>query len=198
VPIGPLAEVLTRALARFRVQTAHNLLDEAFAALPADVVARELVLPVFGRIEQEGDRGVQRFAASIFEIRLLAQARGWERIEGPEVTLACGPRDERALELITLGLGLAARQRRVVYLGAATPTAALHGRTIVVAVGGELEPDERADLRARHVLLTGPAAAQLASATGLTALPADPLAALEQLTALTSSRTGDALSPGPA
>ena len=87
--IEPLAARLERA--RFRVQAAHNLLDEAFAAAPADVVARELVPPLYERLEATGDPGVTRFAASVFEIGLLVQARGWERIDGPSVTLACGP-----------------------------------------------------------------------------------------------------------
>src|SRR4051812_13656115 len=100
----PLAARLERALGRFRVQTAHNLLDEAFAAAPADVVARELVVPLFERVEAAGDPAVIRFATTLFEIRLLVQAQGWDRIDGPPVTLACGPREQSTLPLITLGL----------------------------------------------------------------------------------------------
>jgi hypothetical protein len=198
VSIEPLVETLTRALARFRVQAAHNVLDEAFATLPADVVARDLALPVYERVEQDGDPGVLRFAASILEIRLLVQARGWERGDGPEVTLACGPDDERTLELIALGLGLAARRRRIAYLGATTPISALHGAVIVIGVDAGIEPEEWAGLRALQPVLMGRAARRLAKATGLTALPADPLAALERVVALTSSRAGDAISPGGA
>ena len=95
----------------------------------------------------------------MFEIRLLVQARGWERIDGPQVTLACGPRDERTLGLIALGLGLAARRCRIDYLGAATPTTALHGDVIVVHVDGDAGAGERADLRALQAVLTGRAAA---------------------------------------
>src|SRR4051794_8016240 len=95
-----LAARLERALTRFRVQTAHNLLDEVFAVAPPDVIARDFVLPLFSRVESAGDPAVTRFACSLFEIRLLVQARGWERIDGPSVTLACAPRERRTLGLI--------------------------------------------------------------------------------------------------
>ena len=81
----PLAARLERALVRFRIQSAHNLLDEAFAAAPPDVIARDFVVPLFDARRGGGDPAVTRFAASLFEIRLLVQARGWERIDGPRV-----------------------------------------------------------------------------------------------------------------
>jgi hypothetical protein len=193
VSIEPLAARLERALARFRVQAAHNLLDEAFAAAPADVVARELVLPLYERLEATGDPGVTRFAASVFEIRLLVQARGWERIDAPSVTLACAPREQRTLALIALGLGLAARHCRIAYLGGSTPTAALHGLLIVVhADADDLEPAEREDLRALGVVLAGSAAAPLGDALGLVALPTDVTAATETAAALAHRRSPQA------
>lgn len=199
----PLAAPLERALVRFRVQSAHNLLDEAFGAAPADVVARSLVLPLFERIEAAGDPGVLRFAASLFEIRLLIQARGWERIDGPAVTLACAPREERTLGLVALGLGLAARRCRVAYLGAATPTAALMRQeaalTVVSAEHDDLDAAERAELRALGTVITGRAAAPIAAALATQALDAEPARAVEQAAGLAyrrSSRAGDATSPG--
>lgn len=199
----PLAASLERALVRFRVQAAHNLLDEALGGEAADVVARDLVLPLFERVEAAGDPAVIRFAASLFEIRLLVQARGWERIDGPVVTLACAPREERTLGLITLGLGLAARRCRIAYLGAVTPTPALRGQraalTVVSAEADDLELTERDDLRALGAVLAGRAAPALAAALGTTALPPEPGAAIEQAARLAherSSRMGDAASPG--
>jgi hypothetical protein len=199
VTIEPLATALERALGRFRVQTAHNLLDEAFSALPADAVAREVILPVYARVEAAGDPAVVRFATSVFELRLLGQARGWDRIDGPHVTLACAPGEWRTLTLITLGLGLAARSCRVDYLGADTPTTALHGDVIVVhADAGELEPDDGERLRALDVMLLGRAAAALGVPLGLTALPGDAEAAVRLAAELAhdrSSPAGDAASP---
>jgi hypothetical protein len=197
--IEPLATMLERALGRFRVQTAHNLLDEAFSTLPADAVAREAILPVYARVETAGDAAALRFATSIFELRLLGQARGWDRIEGPEITLACAPREWRTLELITLGLGLAARNHPILYLGADTPTTALRGDAVVVyADSAELTPQEGDDLRALDALVMGAAAGALAAQHGLSALPRDAAAALEHVIDYTSSRTGDAASPDQA
>jgi hypothetical protein len=199
----PLADRLGRALTRFRIQSAHNLLDEAFAAAPADVTARELILPLFDHVEAGGDAAVVRFAASLFEMRLLAQARGWERINGPRVTLAGAPREQRTLTLIALGLGLAARHCRVDYRGAFTPVATLSehpGGLIVVAVeDDDLTPAERVAVRDLEPALIGRAAPALAPALSTLALPADLEAATVRAASLArrrSSRTGDATSPG--
>jgi len=203
VTMESLAERLERALVRFRSQSADNVLDEALAAAPADVVARELIVPLFARIEAGGDPAVIRFAASLFEIRLLGQARGWERIHGPRVALACAPREQRTLALITLGLGLAARHCRVEYLGGFTPITTLceqpKGLTVVAVHDDDLTPPERAALRDLAPALLGRAAPALAQELGTVALPADLDAAAAQTASLAherSSRTGDAASPG--
>ena len=199
----PLAARLERALARFRVQTAHNLLDEAFAAGQPEVIARDFILPLYDRVEAAADPAVTRFAASLFEIRLLVQARGWERIDGPRVTLACAPREQRTLGLIALGLGLAGRHCRIGYLGGFTPTAALVEQPAALVVVSVDEDDltlvERADLRGLAPMLLGRAATALAPALGGTALPGDLEAATVRAASLAhrrSSRTGDATSPG--
>jgi hypothetical protein len=193
---------LERAVVRFRVQAAHNLLDEAFGASPPDVVARDLVLPLFERLEEAGDPGVVRFATSLFEIRLLAQAGGWDRIDGPLVVLACAPRDERTLGLIGLGLALATRHCRVGYLGAMTPArtlqAAIHQQEVALAVlsaeRDDLDAQERADLRALDLLLIGRAAEPLATSLGAAVVPPDGAVAAE-LAHQRSPRRDDAASP---
>ncbi len=195
---------LERAIVRFRVQSAHNLLDEAFGAAAPDVVARDLVLPLFEQLEQAGDPAVVRFAASLFEIRLLSQAGGWERIDGPPVVLACAPREERTLGLIALGLGLARRHCRVVYLGGTTPT-----RTVLTAVAehegapavlsvehDDLETQERADLRTLDLGLIGRAAGSLAGPLEATVMGIDG-AAVAAEAQRRSSRRGDDASPPP-
>lgn len=113
---------LERAVRRFRLQSAHNLLDEAFAAHPPEALFNEVGRPLLQRLE---DPGARRFATSLFELRLLAHARGWERVSGPAVVLACAPHDEDVLGLIALGIGLAERGCCICYLGAATPVDAL-------------------------------------------------------------------------
>jgi hypothetical protein len=193
---------LERAVVRFRVQAAHNLLDEAFGAAAPDVVARELVLPLFERVEAAGDPAVIRFAASLFEIRLLAQAGGWDRSDGPLIVLACAPREERTLALIGLGLALAARHCRVVYLGAMTPARDLQSSareqdvalTVLSAERDDLHADERAGLRALDLGLIGRAAEPLAAALGGAVVSPDGVAAAE-LAYQRSSRRDDAASP---
>jgi hypothetical protein len=199
----PLTTRLERALTRFRIQAAHNLLDEAFSAAPPGAVARGLVLPLFERVEAAGDPAVIRFAASLFEIRLLIQGRGWDRIEGPCVTLSCAPREQRTLALITLGLGLAERHCRINYLGGFTPVATLAEQsadvTVVCVESDDLTPQERARLRALGPLLMGRAAPELAEGLDAVALPTDLEAATVRASAAArrrSSPMGDAPSPG--
>ena len=118
----PLVVRLERAVHRFRLQSAHNLLDEAFASVPPEAFLRDIGRPLLARLD---DAAEVRFATSLLELRLLAQAQGWERVNGPVVVLACAPDDDAVLELIALGLALAARRCRIAYLGAATPVDAL-------------------------------------------------------------------------
>ncbi len=54
-------------------------------------------------------------------------------MHGPLVVLACAPSDDAVLELIALGLALAARHCRISYLGAATPVDALRSRAGAIA-----------------------------------------------------------------
>lgn len=187
---------------RYRVQAVHNLLDEAFGGLSPDIVARDVILPLFGRLEATADPGVVRFAASLFEIRLLAQAGGWERIDGPLVVLACAPREERTLGLISLGLALAARHCQVAYLGATTPVWTLEAAvrehdvalTVVSAELDDLLDDERDCLRALEPLLIGRAAGPLAASLGTSvAFPDGETAAV--VAHRSSSRRDDAASP---
>jgi hypothetical protein len=197
-----VAARLERAVVRFRVQAAHNLLDEAFGASAPDVVARDLVLPLFEHVEAAGDPAVVRFAASLFEIRLLAQAGGWDRIDGPLVVLACAPREERTLGLIGLGLALAARHCRVAYLGAMTPVrtlqTAVHEQDVALAIlsaeSDDLDADERAGLRTLDLQLIGRAAEPLAASLGAAVVSPDGARAAE-LAHQRSPRRDDAASP---
>jgi hypothetical protein len=200
-----VAARLERAIVRFRLQSAHNLLDEAFGATAPDVVARDLVLPVFEQLEQGGDPVVVRFAASLFEIRLLLQASGWDHVDGPPVVLACAPREERTLGLIALGLGLARRRCRIVYLGATTPA-----RTIAMAVAehdgapavlsaehDDLDAQERTHPRTLRLGLIGRAAGALAGPLDATVTSLDGAAVAAEATRRSSRRGDDTSPPSP-
>jgi hypothetical protein len=211
-PDPRLAPRLERAARRFHLQGAHNVLDEALTALPPPVLVREVVGPVLRRLHGDGEEGAARFAASLVEVRLLAQGRGWESLDGPPTVLACAPREEYVLELIGLGLTLADRGHRISYLGAATPTSVLRQATRDAEAAAVLVSAEQMDLRPREVmqlsliardvpvLTTGLACAEVAGAIGAHALPDDPGAAVAMLAGIArrrSSRRSDGGSSHP-
>jgi MerR family transcriptional regulator, light-induced transcriptional regulator len=206
VGAGPLIVArLERAVRRFRLQMAHNLLDEALTSMPPAVVVRDVVLPLIDRLEEAGDEAAVRFASSALEARLLALARGWDSIAGPLAILACGPREHRVLELIGLGLGLAEARWRIAYLGAATPVSAIRETVrldppaaVVVSVGTpDLPPRDTLALRllAREspLLLSGSAGPAVGHQLRCGSLPRDPCAAAAMLAAGSTAR-GDARS----
>lgn len=201
----PLVVRLERAVHRFRLQSAHNLLDEAFASVAADAFLRDVGQPLLERIEDPAER---RFALSLLELRLLAQAQGWERVHGPLVVLACTPNDDAVLELIALGVALADRHCRISYLGAATPVDALteavrHQEPAAVVLAAEratLTRRDGAELRALPcpLITVGPARAALAEAVGGTALDAQAVTTAARIAGLArrqSSRRSDEPSP---
>jgi hypothetical protein len=175
----PLVPRLERALRRFRLQTAHNLLDEALAARSAGAFVNGIATPVLARLD---DPAAARLGRSLLEQRLLAQARGWQAVDGPLVTLACAPADEHVLELIALGIDIAQRGCRIAYLGPATPPAELRHAAdaqdaAVVVLGADhpaLTAAQRAELTAlgleRPLFVLGAAREAVARLVGATAL----------------------------
>lgn len=201
----PLVSRLERAVHRSRLQSAHNLLDEAFATVAAEALLREIGRPLLTRLK---DPAEIRFATSLLELRLLAQARGWDRVNGPLVVLACAPSEDDVLGLIGLGLGLAERHCRISYLGAATPVDALaetvrrqEAKLVVLsAEGAVLSHGDGAELRALGcpLVVIGEARTALAQAVGGIALDADALATPALIAALArqqSSLRSDEPSP---
>jgi hypothetical protein len=201
---------LERAVRNFRLQAAHNLLDEALTALPPPVLVRDVVGPLLGRLQRDGEDAAARFAASLVEVRLLAQGRGWQAGSGPRVLLASVPRDEYVLELIAFGLLLADRRCRIVYLGASTPTSVLRTATRDGDVAALVLSAETADLRPREVMqlrlvthdvpgfALGSAGEPLARLCGMDALPRDPVLAAETVVGAarrSPGRSDDASSP---
>ena len=196
---------LERAVKRFRLQSAHNLLDEAFAAHAPELLVRDVGRPLLDRLD---DPAATRFATSLLELRLLAHARGWERVNGPVVVLACAPAEEQVLDLIALGIALAERHCRIAYLGAATPaealteTAAHHDVALAVlhADRDTLTRPQTAQLKGlRCPLITvGAAAPALAGQLGATALDLDGPTTAARIAGLAqreSSRRSDEASP---
>lgn len=196
---------LERAIHRFRLQSAHNLLDEAFASMPAEAFLREVGRPLLARLDDAAER---RFATSLLELRLLAQAQGWERVNGPLVVLACAPADDDVLELIAVGLALAARHCRIMYLGPATPVDALAEtvrlqRAAAVVLAAEqdaLSPRDGVELRALPcpLVVVGTGRRALAQVTGGVALDADAPTTAARIAGLArrqSSRRSDEPSP---
>ena len=94
----PLTLRLERALRRFRLQSAHNLLDEALAAARRTAFLRDVACRCCDQLEADGNdaRGALRRVA-VRASGCSAHARGWERVRGPLVVLACAPREERTL-----------------------------------------------------------------------------------------------------
>jgi MerR family transcriptional regulator, light-induced transcriptional regulator len=178
----------------FRLQAAHNLLDEALMALPPTVLVRRVVGPLLGRLQRDGDDAAARFAASLVEVRLLAHGRGWQSGSGPRVLLACVPRDEYVLDLIAFGLLLADRRCRIAYLGASTPTSMLRTATREGDVAALVLSAEVLDLRPREVMqlrlvghhvptfALGSACEPLARTSGAGVLPLDAVAAADLVT----------------
>ena len=199
---------LERAVRRFRLQSAHNLLDEAFATYAPDALLAQVGQPLLDRLQAKPDDGALRFATSLLDSRLLAHARGWERASGPLVVLGCTPSEERTLELIVLGIALAEAHCRIAYLGAATPVdllveevrSAQASAVVLQAERVHLTRFEIAQLRALPVPLVfiGAAAATLARSTHATAVnPASPTtsARVAGLARRESSRRSDEPSP---
>ena len=107
---------------------------------------------MLGRLQRDGDDAAARFAASLVEVRLLAQGRGWQSGSGPRVILACAPREEYVLDLIAFGLVLADRRCRIVYLGASTPTTVLRTATRDGDAAALVLSAETLDLQPREIM----------------------------------------------
>jgi hypothetical protein len=199
----PLVVRLERAVHRFRLQSAHNLLDEAFASVPPETFLRDVGRPLLERLD---DPAELRFATSLLELRLLAQAQGWERVHGPLILLACAPSDDAVLELIGGGRARTARPSRLSYHGAATPVDALAeavlrqapAAVVLAAEHAALTRRDAAELRALPcpLVVVGRARDTVAKSTGGVAL--DAAYAPPRITALArrqSSRRSDEPSP---
>jgi MerR family transcriptional regulator, light-induced transcriptional regulator len=156
---------LREALDRFDADGAHRALDRLLAAVSVETAITEVLVPL---LHDLGDRwetgtatiGQEHFASDLVRGRMLGIARGWANGAGPTFVLACPPGEEHDLGLMMVGIALARRGARVVFLGADTPVA-----TIAETVR-DVEPEGVVIAVARSVPLA-------AAATELAALARD-------------------------
>lgn len=159
------ARELREALDRFDADGAHQAFDRLLATVSVEIAITEVLVPL---LHELGDRwetgtatiGQEHFASDLVRGRMLGIARGWANGAGPTFVLACPPGEEHDLGLMMLGIALARRGARVVFLGADTPVA-----TIAETVR-DVEPEGVVIAVARSVPLA-------AAATELAALARD-------------------------
>jgi DNA-binding transcriptional MerR regulator len=128
--IRHIADDLCEALDDFDAARAHAALDRLFAAVSAEFVITEVVVPY---LHDLGDRWAdgkvsvaqEHFASNLLRGRLLGLARDWGSVGTSSAVLACLPGEAHDLGLIVFGLMIARRGWRVTFLGADTPFATL-------------------------------------------------------------------------
>lgn len=193
-----LAGELRAALDRLDETRANGALDRLLASFTVETVLRDVLLPYLRELGERWERGEvsvaqEHFASNVLRGRLLGLARGWGNGSGPTTVLACAPGELHDLPLLMFGLVLAARGRRVTYLGPDTPLATIREalpelrpqRVVISATTkGRLRatPELRELARAVRLNLAGPgASASLAHSVGATLLEGDPISAAERV-----------------
>jgi DNA-binding transcriptional MerR regulator len=193
------ARLLRRALDAYDDVEANRALDRLLAALSAETVLREVVLPYLADLGERWQRGEasvaqEHFATNVLRERLLGLARGWGQGTGPRALLACAPGELHDLALIVFGLALRARGWRIVFLGPDTPpdtladAAATLSPDLVVVAGTTPQvldaavPSVRTLAGGSNVAIAGPGASEeLARAAGAVFLDDDPISAAERV-----------------
>ncbi len=191
--VADLAARLRAALDAFDAERAHAVFDQILASVSVETLVREVVLPYLSELGHRWERGdasiaQEHFASNLLRGRLLGLAREWARGPGPALVLACPPGEEHDLGLIMCGIALAARGRRVVFLGASTPVetlreavAATRPEAVVLAVTTpaplQAHRDELRALANETVVLIGGAGAteHAVAAIGARAVRGDPV-----------------------
>jgi DNA-binding transcriptional MerR regulator/methylmalonyl-CoA mutase cobalamin-binding subunit len=130
---GPTLEQLrddwVDACLEFDERTAENILTQAFALYPPEVVCNELLLPALSKIGEgwyQGDFTVQQehFASALAARRLEALLVATPAPTRPErILVGCPPQEEHTFGALLLSLFLRRQGWDVVYLGANIPLA---------------------------------------------------------------------------
>ena len=133
-PVGRLAESreeLLAALLDFDAELAHERLDALLGSHMADVVLRDIVIPVLHEIGKGWQRASvsvaqEHFASELIAGRLRGLGRGWDAGLGPRAVLACpgGERHDLGLLCCAIALGRRGWRRRRSW-GRITPARAL-------------------------------------------------------------------------
>jgi methylmalonyl-CoA mutase cobalamin-binding subunit len=126
-----LVPSLVRAFGLFDTYAADRIMNEALATRPLESTCLGLLLPALARISdttahQQTSVSEERFAATYVRGRLYQVfAATQERYDGPQVTVACGPREWHDIGALTLATFLRRAGMRVVFLGQDMPAEAL-------------------------------------------------------------------------
>jgi len=133
-----LRRELGDALLAFDEPRGQTIVDSLLAAATLDTVLSKVVVPYLHELGEGWERGEvsvaqEHFASSVLRGRLLGLARGWDRVLGPRVLLACAPEEQHALGLICFGLALRERGWRIGYLGADTPIDSVRSAALAFA-----------------------------------------------------------------
>jgi len=199
--LDAIAGDLRAALLALDEAGAERAFDRLLAGYALDTVLSAAVLPLLREIGDRWARGEitvghEHFATAVLAGRLHALARGWDAGVGPRAVVAC-PSDERHdLGLLCFALALRGRGWRVSYLGADTPTPAIEDVAteldaeliVIAAVRAEPLVGVAGPLAAlattRRVCVGGRGAGPaLAARLGAEALPEDPIAAADLVSA---------------
>ncbi len=193
------ARTLRSALTRLDRELAEQALDRLLASFTFETVASEVLLPYLADVGarwQQGEETIaeEHLATHVLRARLTALAHRSGPARGARAVLACPPREQHDIALVTLGVALERRGWRVVLLGANTPVASsvqaadvLDADCVVVSVTmpvvlSEIVDELKGLASSRRLMLGGPAADDgLAQQIGATILASDPITAAAAL-----------------
>jgi MerR family transcriptional regulator, light-induced transcriptional regulator len=199
--LSALAAELRAALLGLDEARAEEVIDRLLAGYALDTVLRDAILPFLHDLGDLWSRGTitvgqEHFATAVITGRLHALARGWDAGVGPRAVVACPSQERHDLGLLCFALALRNRGWRVWYLGADTPSLAIDGVAtqleadliVVSAVRAEplvaVAPELAAIAGRRRMCLGGRGATPaLAARIGAQALPEDPIAAADLVSA---------------
>lgn len=125
-------QILVKRLLSFDCVGSEQVIKEALATHPVEVVATEIFPDVIQKLEQQCQRGeacimAKNYAVTTLRSHLIGMVNATKTVEtGPKVLLACAPEDLDETGLLLLALILRRRGFRVIYLGPNVTTVDFH------------------------------------------------------------------------